>query len=411
MASVKRVVKDKNGVPIWAAQYRRTPNGKNIHRRIHAHTRQEVERIIALDSNTPGLNLKWSEGLQIYLDAKKSERRQSGHLVNVAHAARVFMETMGDIAIEATTPELFKTFMQAVVSQPVKHPKSGKVLRESGPKVANHHRKELITIARYLLKHAGKITNIPFKDVPTLPVVTEQRRPIAKGKVPEYLDALPEHIRRPVLLILLYGLRSTAVCNITIADVSANTVRALDKNNNLWDIPIDEMLRGIIADAMAYREQQNTKSDRLLVNGHGRAWNRTTLLKAAQKAWDAAGLERKKIHEIRHTLGTLAGKSFTPLMVQAAMRHKSRKSSEAYSHPNEEMAAEVREKLVAELFQNHTKTPDNDVYRAIITHDKEGVFPCPFCNHNLLILREKGQCDRAMPVREKERSNPNRKRD
>jgi len=33
-----------------------------------------------------------------------------------------------------------------------------------------------------------------------------------------------------------------------------------------------------------------------------------TLLHAAQRAWKRAGLERKKIHELRHTLGTMAGK-------------------------------------------------------------------------------------------------------
>lgn len=391
MASIKRVGKDKNGVPVWAVQYRRTPNGKNIHRRIHAHTRHEVERQIALDSNTSGISLKWSEGLQLYLDAKKSEGRQSRHLDNVALAVRVFMKIMGDIPIEATTPEFFKSFMQSVVRQPVKHPKSGKVLRESGPKVANHHRKELLTVARYVLRYTGKITEIPFKDVPTLPVVREQRKPVAKGRVNEYLDALPPHIRRPILLILLYGLRSSAVCNIIMNGVMGETLNALDKGGNHRAIPIDGMLREIIEDAMAYRAEKTTGSDRLFVNGHGRAWTRTTILKAAQKAWEDAGLERKKIHEIRHTLGTLASKEFTPGMVQAAMGHRSRKSSEAYFHPDEEMAAEVRQKLVAELFQNPAKTTENSDIPTITTHDKEGIFQCPCCGHNLLIVKEKGR--------------------
>lgn len=114
------------------------------------------------------------------------------------------------------------------------------------------------------------------------------------------------------------------------------------------------MLAGIIGEAKEFRaailksrpeEMRSMSNDSLFVNLNGRPWNRMTLLHAAQRAWLHAGLEAKKIHEIRHTLGTLADREFPPGMVQAVMRHRSRKSSETYFHPNEDMAAEVRKKL------------------------------------------------------------------
>ncbi|MCC8108310.1 MAG: tyrosine-type recombinase/integrase [Planctomycetes bacterium] len=74
------------------------------------------------------------------------------------------------------------------------------------------------------------------------------------------------------------------------------------------------------------------------------AWNRMSLLRAAQRSWKIAGLERKKIHEFRHTLGTLASKNFNPRMVQAAMRHTSEKSASVYFHPDEEMGPRCAKK-------------------------------------------------------------------
>lgn len=221
--------------------------------------------------------------------------------------------------------------------------------------------------------------------------VRERRSPLPHDQVGAYLDALPPPVRRPVLLILYYGLRSTAVSDLTSASIEGNTLVALDKGNILRRIPIDPMLKVVLAEAMEHRARFPSPGPRLFLTARGAAWNRTSLLHAAQKAWKNAGLERKKIHEVRHTLGTLAGKSFTPGMVQAAMGHRSRKSAEVYFHPTEEMAAEVRRKIITELSQSEVKVDEKPETLPRITFTKNGVYTCPCCASKLNITKQKGR--------------------
>lgn len=238
------------------------------------------------------------------------------------------------------------------------------------------------------------VADIPFINVPPLPVRTRRRSAIQESKVQAYLDALQPHVLRPVKLVLFYGLRSTAICNLTPKSVQGDTLIAIDKGDVERRIPIDKMLAEIIEEANTHRATFPKPADRLFVNKAGFAWNHMSLLRAAQRFWESAGLEKKKIHEVRHTLGTIAGKHFSLGMVQAAMGHRSRQSSETYFHPNEEMAAEVREKVITELSQNCdkvTKNESNPVTIVIDENEERGEYLCPCCSHKLLIVKEKGR--------------------
>ena len=218
--------------------------------------------------------------------------------------------------------------------------------------------------------------------------------PVPASELPQYLDALQPHVRRPVLLVLLYGLRSTAICNIKPEDVRNGHLTAIDKGEVTRRIPIDETLAEIIEEANAHRATFSKPADRLFVNKAGLKWNHQSLLRAAQRFWEKAGLEKKKIHEVRHTLGTMAGKDFSLGMVQAAMGHRSRASSEVYFHPNEEMASTVRQKIVTKLYKNPEKEGQNEQSPStiIIDGDEEcGEYLCPCCSHKLLIVKEKGR--------------------
>jgi hypothetical protein len=129
----------------------------------------------------------------------------------------------------------------------------------------------------------------------------------------------------------------------------------------------------------------DSKVDAIFVTALKNRWSRVTLLASAQRAWARAGLPRKKIHEVRHTLGTLAGRYFTPGMVQAAMGHRNRRSAEAYFHPSEEMAAEVRQKVNTEISRNMKETIKNDreTTEGISIHN--GEFECPHCGHKYIV--------------------------
>jgi integrase len=390
MASIKRIGKDSFGVPIWEAVYRRVPGGKQVRRRFHAERKADVERAILLDSNRSDVRLKWSEGAAIYLEAKRLEGKSPASMLLVERAVSVFIEIMGDLEIEKTTPGTMKDFMQNVITRPLTK-KSGEVWRLSGPKVANHHRKELLTVARYLRGHTDKVSSIPFEHVPPLPVNVERRRPVDAGQVGAYMDALPPHVRRPVMMVLYYGLRSTAICNLLPTATDAPYLIAFDKGGVERHIPIDGMLRRILQEAEEYRNAFESPASRLFVNDGGRAWDKNTLRRAAQKAWVASGLERKKIHEVRHTLGTLASKNFNARMVQAAMGHRDEKSAAIYFHPDEEMAAEVRQKIITELSQKNDNGHHPVILDAISIDRKADTFSCPHCGRNLRIPKEKGR--------------------
>ena len=394
MASIKRIGKDKLGLPIWEVVYRRTPGGKQIHRRIHAATKAEVERQVLLDVNASDIGLRWSEGLRIYLDAKLAEGRGQRGMQNVAAACQSFIDIMGDIDIEKTTPEVFKTFMQAVVSRPVLHHITGKEIRKSGSKVANRCRKEMLAVARHIRAHTGKIVTVPFEHVPTLPTQKVARSPIPRDQVNAYLEALQPHLKRPALLILFYGMRSSAVCNITLDDVKDNVLMAVDKNSMQLRIPFDDMLAGIVADALAFRDtfkDMAIGNKFLFVTANGTPWNRMTFLQAAQRSWVRAGLEKKKIHELRHTLGTLASRNFDRRMVQAAMHHLDESSAAAYFHPDEDMAAEVRQKIVTELSQVSQKPSGFIGADEVSSAMKTNECICPYCHRKFLISKGKGR--------------------
>ncbi len=375
MASIKRIGKDNLGVPVWEAVYRRTSGGKQVRRRFHASTKADVQRQILLDSARSGIELRWSEGESMYLSAKRGSITD-GSAYNVSLAVRTFISLMGDISIEDTTPEVFRSFMSQCTTQ----------------KVANHHRRALLSVANYLKNHSGKIVMVPFGSVPPFPTKPKPREPIPEDRIEDYLGALPPHVRRPAMMILVFGLRSTAVCKLSVDSRDGRYLRAWDKGGVRRLIPVDGILGDILSAAAEWREETGAPSEpssALFVCEKGRPWTHDRLLRHAQKYWKSAGLGRKVMHEIRHTLGTLAGRSFPARMVQAALGHRSEQSSLAYWHPDETLAAEVRNEIITKLSQSGMQQGDSGTQRVTVSADKTGRFTCPHCHATLYISNRK----------------------
>ncbi len=190
-------------------------------------------------------------------------------------------------------------------------------------------------------------------------------------------------------MVLFYGLRSSAVCNIDEKSIDSDYLTAIDKGDVQRKIPIDDTLAGIIKEAKQHKAAIEDVSPSLLfVNSLGRRWIPRSLLRSAQTAWERAGLKAVKIHEIRHTLGTEAGKLFPVGIIQVLMGHRSRKSSENYFHPQEEMATEARKKLVRFLCGLDEKQQQNSPPGDTPEHPGTRQVMCPCCGHNFIISNE-----------------------
>ncbi len=379
MATIKNVGKTISGLTIYDVKY--WVRGKQRHKRIKAENRAEVERVIALDSNDPGIGLKWSEAWELFKEFRTKAGRITRSLENTEHAVKAFIKIQGDLELGKTTPDTFKDFMIKYAGQS----------ERSTADSANHQRKELLAVARFIQKHSGKLDTIPFENVPKLPSKVNKRSPIPTSHIGDYIAALPDYVKRPVLMVLFYGLRSSAVCNLDEKDVEGDFLHAVDKGEHKRRIPIDDTLKDIIEQALAFKRNLKRKYVNpapLFINLHGNRWTAKILLKAAQAAWADAKLKPVKIHEIRHTLGTEAGKFFPVGIIQVLMGHKSRKSSENYFHPNEEMAVEARQKLVRFLSGLGANSGQYTLPEDAASHPATRQIMCPHCGHNFFVANE-----------------------
>lgn len=355
--------------------------GKQRHRRITAASKSDVENMIAVERLEPGISIRWSEAFALFKQFKAQDGKITRSIENTERAVDAFIKLKGDIDISKTSPEIFKDFL-------IKY--AGLTPRSTAD-AANHQRKELLTVARFTRNHTGRLTSVPFENVPKLPAKVNTRAPIPTNQISDYIDALPEYIRRPIMMILFYGLRSTATCNINEDDIQGDTLYAVDKGDTQRRIPIDETLAEILAQAKEFKrtlERKRINPLPVFVNLHGNRWIARTLLTAAQAAWKDAGLKPVKIHELRHTLGTQAGKFFPVGIIQVLMGHKSRKSSETYFHPHEEMAVEARKKLVRFVSGLGEKTGQNSASTETENAEQTRLVSCPCCGHNFFVTNE-----------------------
>lgn len=73
------------------------------------------------------------------------------------------------------------------------------------------------------------------------------------------------------------------------------------------------------------------------------------------------------------------------------MGHRDEKSAAVYFHPDEEMAAEVRQKIITELSQKFVKEGENCPCLSLLVYDKAGEYVCPGCGCKYLISKKKGR--------------------
>jgi len=164
------------------------------------------------------------------------------------------------------------------------------------------------------------------------------------------VEALPEWLACPVRFALAISARNSAICNVILADVAKNEIILREKNKKIRKVLRDEVIDGIIMQAMDWRKIIKAADDNLFVNDNSKAFTRYSLLSRAQYFWHKEGLEKRTIHDLRHTVGTAAGDAgFGTDEIRALMGHDDRSSSAGYVHTDEQTARKVRKSLYKKL--------------------------------------------------------------
>lgn len=311
-------------------------HGKQCNRHLWARNEAEVRKYIEAEQGRALNVIDWVDAVDMY-NASFPDL-SSKHKDDMTATVNALTAVIGNISVGDTTLATIAQFLNK------------KQILTSG-RTANKYRGHFLRIAKWL-RSMGLLSDIPFEYVAAVPHNAKQRMPFARDELSTYLDAISDEFARVTVdMILLTGARSSQICRLQMDAIRRDILLLpAQKRGPEREVLLDDVLREILEKAHALKSTVRQKNDNVFVNRTGTAWNRSTLLKNAQRSWKQAGLERRCIHELRHTYGTMAGTSFSPDMIKAAMGHRSRSSSEIYVNTDAQSAAivgvEVRRKLI-----------------------------------------------------------------
>jgi integrase len=103
------------------------------------------------------------------------------------------------------------------------------------------------------------------------------------------------------------------------------------KSHKVRSVPlIDQAARAL--DELSRREHFTDDDDRVFANGVGDVLGQDLLRRRFMKAVKAAGLPALRLHDLRHTFGTLAVQAFPLSDVKAYMGHANIETTMIYVH-------------------------------------------------------------------------------
>lgn len=303
-------------------------NGKDTRRHIWATSKAEAERMVDTIKGQIG-NLTWAEGLRLWLEAHTATERHEKALQSA-------VDRIGPGSkIEATSLQRFASFLSDAA-------------KTHGGGAAAHHRTDLLALSRWCRRN-GYIDAIPFEHVPTVQYKKQERAAIPLEHLPRYFEIMTPAVRPILLFVAFTGARSGAACRLQHADISSGQVITHEKGGVTQVYEYDEVLQAIVRMA-------GTTSGHVFLTARGTPWNADKLCKRWRALWSKhldGELPYRRIHELRHTFGTLAAElGFSSRLIQAAMGHRSEVSARSYTHLTAAAGQQVRDKTSI-LFLSH----------------------------------------------------------
>jgi integrase len=268
---------------------------------IEARQRNELRR---------GAERLWANGAAKYLI--ECRQRQVRTLELIAYHVKLLLPYIGSMVMSDVCNESLETF---------------KDFRTVEDEVKNATINRSLEVVRTVMNRAARVWRDNGKPwLPAAPLIemldeTAQRRPpypISWAEQAKLMPALPLHLQRPVLFALNTGARDDNVCGlrwdwevkvpelkrsvfvVPAAEYKGQRNHVLVLNNAAWDIV--ESCRGQHADyVFVYRRERAKNLDREPAMPYHRMGTLNNT--AWQGARDSVGLEKVRVHDLRHTFG------------------------------------------------------------------------------------------------------------
>lgn len=148
--------------------------------------------------------------------------------------------------------------------------------------------------------------------------------------------------------ILGTGLRISEFCALDVSSVDGkDVIEVIGKGKKVRTIPLSKKVQHEIEDYLKLREQFKTCNQALVVNSNGKRLSRRGALLLWKHCLNAVGISRSlRLHDLRHTFGTLAYKRSRDLRaVQELLGHASPQTTQIYTHIDREDLRKIVETL------------------------------------------------------------------
>lgn len=329
---------------------------------------REERRLLGMSASG---GLAWMGGFDLWTQAV-GRRRAERHTHNVGADVRRLVAQIGDVPIEQTTHAQYSRWLRSIAS----------------PVAARHAYAHTMGVARWLLRE-GEVGAIPFAGVRSPVYRAPERRPATPQQFVEIGEALPPCHRALWLAIGYTGSRVSAMTWLRESDVGQTHVEIRPKQRResgerVQRYLITPGLARALDEARAWKRRIQRTSEWVFVNSRGSRLTTDAHLSAL------GGLRRSRPdlpritpHQLRHFAGTVWGQKFSATVVQAAMGHAQRRSSEPYTHRTQEMAdeaaIELAEKLATDVTQKRRKSSSAPVSTATNSARPVVSARCPKC--------------------------------
>ena len=177
----------------------------------------------------------------------------------------------------------------------------------------------------------GWLQENPSAKIKRLRGANKRLRYLTQKEVFHLIDCCPSYLKPIIITAVTTGMRRGEIFNLKWDDIDFENrfIRVVkSKNQESRDIPIDEVLQGVLKSLNESRKNGNK-----YVFGHENGDRRTSVVRAFKSSLRKAGIEDFRFHDLRHTAASLLASGGCDIIkLQNLLGHKSLEMTQRYAH-------------------------------------------------------------------------------